>query len=382
MGAAAEDAAAATNAALEASRREMELKEIAQRREQDRTRQMEEQARLAQEAADAESERLKTVEGMARARRDAEFEKEMDALREVPEGLNGGERGVVRARLRRVGAHSEAALYAERDRLEQQRSMTEEELRRYEEVAAAIGKIEEEHRKAAEAAAAHREENLTRRDNYYDRKSTYNRNRAEEAYEQKSIPAQEKQLRRDAQAAGYWGEMNPDKIREHLDELARTGAKDNERSIAALERILHLHDELVERKQRYQQQRATDMQELRIQALELAGRKRAADALREELAVQERITELREQGASKKQATEQAEMESKLRQAQEQRARIQAARVEFIQGHQANVGGGGVSFRLGNTQLQESKKHSRFLKEIRDFLRGQRNTTSGVAVLA
>lgn len=382
MGAAAQEAADATNKALAASKKEMEQKEAENRAERDRTRQMEEQARLAQEAADAEAERLKTVEGMARARRDAEFEKEMDALREVPDGLNGGERGVVRARLRRVGARSEAALYAERDRLEEQRSMTEEELRRYEEVAAAIGKIEEEHRKAAEAAAAHREENLRRRDNYYDRKSTDNQNRAEAAYEKKSIPAQEKQLRRDAQAAGYWGEMNPDKIREHLDELARTGAKDNERSIAALERILHLHDELVERKARYQQQRTADMQSLRVQALELAGRKRAADALREELAVQERITELREQGASKKQATEQAELESKLRQAQEQRQRIQSARVEFIQGHQANVGGGGVSFRLGNTQLQESKKHSRLLKEIRDYLRGQRNTTSGVAVLA
>jgi hypothetical protein len=46
------------------------------------------------------------------------------------------------------------------------------------------------------------------------------------------------------------------------------------------------------------------------------------------------------------------------------------------------VGGGGVSFRLGNSQLQESKKHGRLLKEIRDALRGQRNTTSGVAVLA
>ncbi|MBR5887305.1 MAG: tape measure protein [Akkermansia sp.] len=382
MGVAAEDAAAATNEALEASRREMELKEVAQRREQDRTRQMEEQARLAQEAADAEKERLRTVAEMARARRDNDFEREMDALREIPEGLNGGTGGVIRARLRRVGAPSEEALYAERDRLELSGSMSEEQQRRYEQVAAAISKIEEEHRKAEEAARTHRQEMERLRDNYYDRKSTYNRGRKDAAYEEKSIGGQERQLRRDAQAAGYWGEMNPAAIREHLDELAKADVKGNEDSIAALERILQLHDELVERKQRYQAARATDMQELRIQALELAGRKRAADALRQELEIQQRITELRERGATPRQAKQQAEMEAKVRAAAEQRARIQSARVEFIQGHQANVGGGGVSFRLGNSQLQESKKHGRLLKEIRDYLRGQRNTASGVAVLA
>lgn len=382
MGAAAEDAAKSTEAALEASRREMEEREAALRKEQERTRQMEEQARLAQDAADAEKERLKTVAEMARARRDEEFEREMDALREVGEPLGGGEPGVVRERLRRVGAPSEEALYAERDRLERSGSMSEEQQRRYEQVAAAISKIEEEHRKAEEAARSHRAEMERLRDNYYDRKSTYNRSRADAAYEKKSIGGQERQLRRDAQAAGYWGEMNPEKIREHLDELARTDIKGNERQIAALERILQLHDELVERKQRYQQQRATDMQELRIQALELAGRKAAADKLREELAMQKRIAELRERGATKKQAEEQAGLEAKLQKAQEQRQRIQAARVEFIQGHQANVGGGGVSFRLGNTQLQESKKHSKLLKEIRDYIRKQPSSTDTVAVLA
>lgn len=175
--------------------------------------------------------------------------------------------------------------------------------------------------------------------------------------------------------------MEPEAIRAHLDELARTDIKGNERQIAALERILQLHDELVERKQRYEQLRQGDMQELRIQALELAGRKAAADKLREEVAMQQRIAELRERGATKKQAEEQAGLEAKLQKAQEQRQRIQAARVEFIQGHQANVGGGGVSFRLGNTQLQESKKHSKLLKDIYNAVKNQKNTSS-VAVLA
>ncbi len=382
MGAAAEEAADATTEALDASRREMEQREAVARKERERTQQMEEQARLAQEAADAEKERLKTVEEMARVRRDNEFEREMDALRETGENLGGGERGVVRARLRRVGAPSEEALYAERDWLERSGSMSEEQQRRYELVAAAISKIEEEHGKAEEAARSQREEMERLRDNYYDRKSTYNRNREEEAYEKKSIGGQEWQLRRDAQAAGYWGEMEPEAIRAHLDELARTDIKGNERQIAALERILQLHDELVERKQRYEQLRQGDMQELRIQALELAGRKAAADKLREELAMQKRITELRARGATKKQAEEQAGLEAKLQKAQEQRARIQAARVEFIQGHQANVGGGGVSFRLGNTQLQESKKHSKLLKDIYYAVKNQKNTSAGVAVLA
>lgn len=381
IGAAAKEAAAATEAAVEASERELKLKEEEHRKEQDRTQQMEEQARLAQEAADAEKERLKTVSEMARARRDEEFEREMDALREVGEPLGGGESGVVRERLRRVGVPSEEALYAERDRLERQRHMTEEQLRRYEQVAAAISKIEEEHRKAEEAARSHREEMERLRDNYYDRKSTYNRNREEATYEKKSIRGQERQLRRDAQAAGYWGEMEPEAIRAHLDELARTDIKGNERQIAALERILQLHDELVERKQRYEQLRQGDMQELRIQALELAGRKAAADKLREELAMQKRITELRERGATKKQAEEQAGLEAKLQKAQEQRAYIQAGRVEFIQGHLAAQGGGGVSLRLGDSQLEEAKKHSKYLRDIHNWLKNQRSS-SNVAVLA
>ena len=382
MGEEAKQAADATRKALDESRRLVEQREAANRAERESTQQMEKQARLAKEAADAEKERLRTVAEMARARRDDDFEREMDALREIPEGLNGGTGGVIRERLRRVGAPSEEALYAERDQLEQSASMSEEQQKRYEAVAGAIAKIEEEHRAAEEAARAHRQEMERLRGNYYERKSTYKRGRKDVAYEEKSIGGQERQLRRDAQAAGYWGEMNPAAIRKHLDALARADVKGNEDSIAALERILRLHDELVERKAKYQQQRATDMQELRIQALELAGRKRAADALREELELQQRITELRERGATKKQATEQATMEAKMQQAAEQRARIQAARVEFVQGFQAHVGGGGASFRLGNSQLQESKKHGRLLKEIRDYLRGQRNTASGVAVLA
>lgn len=382
MGAAAEDAAAATEEALEASRREMEQREEAKRAEAERTRQMEEQVRLAQEAADAEKERLKTVAEMARARKDSDFEREMDALREVGEPLGGGEAGVVRERLRRVGAPSEEALYAERDRLERSSSMSEEEQLRYEAVAAAIGKIEEEHHRAEEAARAHRQEMERLRDNYYDRKSRYNENRAAEAYDKKSIPAQEKQLRRDAAAAGYFGELDPEGIREHLDVLARTDVKGNERQIAALERILGLYDELVERKKRFEQQRQGDMQGLRIQALELAGRHRAAAALRDELEMQKRVAELREQGATRKQAEEQAGLELKVKKAQERQQGVQASRLEFVQGHLANVGGGGVSYRIGSSQLQEAKRQSKFLSDIFHAVKDLGQAGNGYAVLA
>lgn len=381
MEAAAEDAAAATLEALEASRREMELSEEAKRNEQERTRQKEEQARLAQEAADAEKERLKTVADMARARQDAEFEREMDELREF-EGIGGGTQSVIFDRLRRVGAPSEEALYAERNKLEGQRHMTEEELHRYEQVAAAISKIEEEHRKAEEAASSHRQEMMRVRDDYFERKIAYDRNREVEAYEKKSIPAQEKHLRRKAQEAGYWGDMNPEAIRARLDHLARGNVEVNKHEIEVLERVLQLHDELVKRKERYEQLRRGDMQELRIQALELAGRKRAADALREELAIQQRITELRERGATQKQAEQQARLESKMKKAQEQRQNIQAARVEFIQSHQASVGGGGVSFRLGDSQLKEARAQSKILKGIWNDMKALNKISGSVAVLA
>ena len=155
MGAAAEDAAKSTEAALEASRREMDEREAALRKERERTQEMEEQARLAKEAADAEQQRLRTINDVRKARMDAQFEREMDLQRDMPVGLNGGTQAVIRERLRRVGAPSEEALYAEHNRLERLYHPTEEQLERYKELTEAITKIEEEHRKAEEAAAAH-----------------------------------------------------------------------------------------------------------------------------------------------------------------------------------------------------------------------------------
>lgn len=379
MGAAAEDATAATNDALEASRREMKLREEANRQERDRTQQMAEQARLAEEARRSEEQRLRAIEQQRKARHNSEFESEMDALRDLGEPLGGGTAGVVQARLRRVGSPSEEALYAERDRLESLKSITEEQKARYDEVTAAIGKIEEEHRKAAEAAREHTKEVEDLRNQYYDRRRNYNDARQNEAYQKLSIPAQQKQLQQDARAAGYFGDMNPEDIRSHLDALAQADAGAYAHQISALEKILELHTELVKRKQEYQATRTDDMQQLRIQALELAGRHRAAAALRDELALQQRITALREQGATEKQATEQAALEARTQKAAERQQKINSSRIELVQGSQAAVGGGGASIRIGDVQLKESKQQTKYLKEIFNALINPRST---VAVLA
>lgn len=379
MGAAAKEAEDATNKALAASKKEMEQKEEANRRERERTQQMAEQARLAEEARRSEEQRLRAIEQQIKARHNSEFESEMDSLRDIGEPLGGGTAGVVQARLRRVGSPSEEALYAERDRLESLTSITEEQKARYDEVTAAIGKIEEEHRKAAEAAREHTKELEDLRTQYYDRRRNYNEARQNEAYQKLSIPAQQKQLQQDARALGYFGDMNHEGIRSHLDALAQADAAANAQQIAALEKILELHTELVKRKQEYQATRTGDMQQLRIQALELAGRHRAAAALRDELALQQRIAELREQGATKKEATEQATLEAKTQKAAERQQKINSSRIEFVQGSQAAVGGGGASIRIGDVQLKESKQQTKYLKEIFNALINPRST---YAVLA
>lgn len=365
---------------MRTARAQMELTVEQAQAEERRTRQMAEQARLAEEARRAEEARLRTIEQMRKAREAQDFEKEMEIARDMPEGLGGGTERVIWERLRRINAASEEALYAERARLEGLYNPTEQQLERYKAVADAIAKIEQEHQKAEDAARARRDENATRRENYMDRRRTWEDGREQAAYERKSIPAQEKALQKDARLAGYWGALDPDAIRAHLDELAESGAKSNEREIAALERILDLHAELVERKKQLAAATRADKQEMRIQALELSGRQRAADALREEVELEKRVAELRGRGMTKKEATRQATMEGKIRQAQTYQERMQASRVEYLQSGLASVGGGGASIRLGDSQLSEAKKHSKLLKEIRDFVRPRKG--ENVAVLA
>ena len=259
---------------------------------------------------------------------------------------------------------------------------------------AAIKKAEDARRKAdmeaderarekAAKDAKLMEENQQRWENYKDRRRRYEEAVAEKAYDKLSIRGQERSLVRQARAEGVTGEVSPERIRRRLDELAKAGAKSNEQEIARLERILHAWDALTERKEKYARTRAEDMTELRINAMRAAGNTRGADKLQQQMDMARRVEELRNAGASKRAAEEQAMMEAKVRQAGELQQRLQSSRVEFIQSHQAAQGGGGVSLRLGGSQLEESRKHTKYMRDIYNWLKDQRGKNSGgQAVLA
>lgn len=259
-----------------------------------------------------------------------------------------------------------------------------EEKKRAADAAHAASMAAAEQRKAAAAAeAASIEENKRRYENYMDRRRRYEEAVAKKAHDGLSIRGQERSLVRQARAEGVTGEVSPERIRRRLDELAKAGAKSNEQEIAALERILHAWDALTERKAKYARTRTEDMTELRINAMRAAGNTRGADRLQQQMDMARRVEELRNAGASKRVAEEQAMMEAKVRQAGELQQKLQSARVEFIQSHQAAQGGGGVSLRLGGSQLEESRKHTKYMRDIYNWLKDQRGKNSGgLAVLA
>lgn len=259
-----------------------------------------------------------------------------------------------------------------------------EEKKRAADAARAASMAEAEQRKAAAAAeAASIEENKRRYENYMDRRRRYEEAVAKKAHDGLSIRGQERSLVRQARAEGVTGEVSPESIRRRLDELAKAGAKSNEQEIARLERILHAWDALTERKEKYARTRAEDMTELRINAMRAAGNTRGADKLQQQMDMARRVEELRNAGASRRAAEEQAMMEAKVRQAGELQQRLQSSRVEFVQGHLANVGGGGVSLRLGGSQLEESRKHTKYMRDIYNWLKDQRGKdVAGLAVLA
>lgn len=268
----------------------------------------------------------------------------------------------------------DAARQAEREAAAEQKRADDADRKRVMELA-------EQRKQAAEEEKSRTEENQRRWENYQDRRRNYELAQQKKAYDALSVRGQERSLRRQARAQGVQGEVSPESIRAKLDELAKQGAKSNEREIAALERLLTAWDALTERKKNYAKIRREDMTELRIGAMEAAGNKQGAAKLREQLETARRIEELQNAGATKRQAQEQAAMEAKVRQAAALQQQMQSARVEFIQSHQAAQGGGGVSLRLGGSQLEEAKKHSKYLRDIHNWLKNQRRS-SNVAVLA
>ncbi len=337
---------------------------------------MAEEKKLAEETLKAEQERLQTMKELAAQRADADFERMLERVR--ANGGAGASEDIIAARLQRVGVASVMALRAEVNALEKVLAPSETQLARYRLLADVLAKIEEEEGRIEERQRTAADEQGERRKNYAERRRTYEEGRADEQYKGMSVGQQERELERRARAAGYWGDVNADGLRAHLDALADAGAKSNEKEIAALERVLELHGELLERRRQLARLKYGNMQELRIAALEAAGDTRGAERLREKMTQQQRIKELQEAGYSAAAAQRQAGREAKVRQAQTLAERMQNRRVEWVKTSLASVGGG-VSRRLGDGQLSEARKHSSLLKEIRDILTG---TKGAYAILS
>lgn len=80
-------------------------------------------------------------------------------------------------------------------------------------------------------------------------------------------------------------------------------------------------------------------------------------------------------------------LEAKVAQAQQLQTQLQNSRVEFVQSHLAAQGGGGTSLRIGGSQLEEAKRHTDLMREIRTALNKVKDKVTagnggGVAVLA
>lgn len=351
------------------AKKEMELAVAKEKKAVAAREAMEEERRLAEEALKAEQERLKTIKQMAAAREDSSFERMVDRMR-----ASGGDpakmgQDIIKMRLRRVGVRDVEALEKEIERLENMWHPTQEQLDRYQLLVGVWDKIKEEERRMEEHARGLENEKTERRRNYADRRHTYEENKEEDRYKGMSVAQQERELERRARAAGYYGPMSAKGIRGKLDALADAGAKENEDAIAELERILEMYGELVERKRELARLKVTNMQELRIQALEAVGNHEGADKLREKMTRDKRVQELREAGYSEAAAKKQAGKEAKVRQASALAEKLQNSRVEWVKTSLASVGGG-VARRLGDGQLAEAKKHSALLKDIKDILTG------------
>ena len=284
-----------------------------------------------------------------------------------------------KARAEEARARDEARA-AEREAAAAQKQANDERLRQEMESA-------EQKKAAAAEEKRHTEENQRRYENYMDRRRRWERSQAQKKYDELSIGAQGKALRQEARQNGVEGKVTPESIRARLDALAKAGAKDNEREIAALERVLEAWDKLTDRKKAYIKQQAEDRMTLRADAMEAAGNKRGADKLRQEMSIAQRVEELKNAGADARTAKEQAMLEAKVAQAQELQTRLQNSRVEFVQSHLAAQGGGGTSIRLGGSQLEEAKRHTDLMREIRTTLNRVKDKMSSgnggaVAVLA
>lgn len=358
------------------------------------------EAKAAREAAEAAAAQTKEEEARAQALKDTEKRVESIAQmeRERRKAARAAEIDAMKtpqAKLRALysdagympSQHNKAQVEADMARIRGfEEFTTDADVARYKELAGLLDSIAKVEKEAAAAAAEHAKVEKEARANYAARKLEYTRHKDDERREGLSIGGQERELQRVGSELGVSGKLSPESIRTRLDELAAAGAKTNEKEIAALERLLAAWDKLAEKKEAYAKQQVRDRQELRATAMEAAGDTRGAAKLRQEMAIAERVEALQNAGASKRAALQQATMEAQAAQAMEMQQRLNAARVDFVQGHLAEQGGGGVSRRISDGQLAEAKLQSKLLKEVKGYLSKIKDNTKagagGVAVLA
>jgi hypothetical protein len=359
---------------------------------------MQSEAKAAREAAEAAAEQTRQEQERAQALKDTEKRVESIAQmeRERRKAARAAEIAAMKtpqAKLRALysdagfmpSQQNKAQVEAEMARIRGfEEFTTDADVERYKELAALLDGIAKVEKEAAAAAVEKAKVEKEARANYTARRLEYDRQKEEERREGMSIGGQERELRRLGLQMGVAGELSPESIRTRLDELAAAGAKSNEKEIAALERLLAAWDKLTAKKEAYAQQQLRDKMELRAAAMEAAGDKLGADKLRRRLGVDERAAALQDAGASKASARRQAEMEAKAAQALQLQQKVQAARVSFVQGQLASVGGGGISRRISDSQLAEAKVQSKLLGEMKRYLNMIKDNTktAGAAVLA
>lgn len=192
-----------------------------------------------------------------------------------------------------------------------------------------------------------------------------------------SLARHEKGLQAAAASLGVQGPVTEKSLTARIAELNGKGGYADE--IARLQELRDQWEQLAERKKTYRDPRLAEGAELRAQALELAGNRRAAAKVREEEEMRKRITELTGQGMGKSEAQRQAKAESKLRRLQA--LQQESSGPEFIQESRAHLGNGGVSIRIDG-QLAALKQGNKLLNDIHSLLCVRLSAGRGAAVLS
>lgn len=370
---AAEEAAVAARESMQSAQRELEAREKSVQLARKQTQE-------AEAAARAEKERLDTIEEMAKTRESEAFENHMTAMRE---GLDGAQ-GVIRERLKRVGAPDVASLDAERVRLERESNPTADQLERYKEVCAALDAIAKEYDYIAKEARDAAKQQADAQKRVAEEEERYHQQQQARRLASKSLDRQQAGLTQQAATLGVSGKVSAQSITSRISELnGLDGGHDAE--IKQLQELRERWVDLADKKRQYKETRISENSEMRAQIMELSGNQAGADKLREEETIRQRINQLTEEGMKKEQARQQAMAESQIRSLQNLRQNAANRGVVSVQGYRGNVGGGlhqGIRVDYTREGLRQANN---ILSDVRRLLQnglkitGSINTTATLA---